>query len=265
MNDSAQDPISTPSLSGKVACVTGGGSGLGRSIALQFGSAGAHVAILELNREAGEHTVEDLRRAGHQAELVLTDVSDSAQVQSAFDRIAKTFGTLDILINNAGISRTGPFTHEVTDKDWTDSIGVMQNAVLFCMRSAALMMIPRRSGSIINISSIRGFSPIPGRMTYSPPKAAVIMMTKIAAGELGRYGIRVNAIAPGFIKTAMHDADVARGMTNEEHYLRLIPVGRFGLPEEIGALAIFLCSEAASYITGSCITIDGGLTTIAAG
>ena len=141
----------------------------------------------------------------------------------------------------------------------------MQSGVFFCMRAAARLMIRGGSGSITNISSIRGYSPRPGRFTYCTPKAAVIMMSRVAASEWGRHGVRVNAVAPGFMKTPMHDADVARGTFDETTMLEAIPLGRFGRPEELADLVVFLASDAGAYITGSCLTIDGGLTTMPAG
>lgn len=253
------------SLTDKVAVVTGAGNGLGRAIAKQLSLAGASTVVLEVNADAGREAVHELRELGANAHLVETDVSNSAQMTAAFSHVANSFGRLDILVNNAGIDRTGPHTHEVTDADWHDALAVMQTGVFYGMREAGKIMVAQGSGSVINISSIRGFSPIPGRMTYSPAKAAVIMMTKIAAGEWGPHGVRVNAIAPGFTRTPMHDADVARGMIDEDFYLSVIPARRFGAPEDVAALAMFLCSDAAEYITGTCITIDGGLTTIAVG
>ena len=140
----------------------------------------------------------------------------------------------------------------------------MQSGVFYCMRAAAKLMIPQGSGSIVNISSLRGFSPRPGRMTYSAAKAAVLMMTQIAAGEWGRHGVRVNSIAPGFMRTPMHEADVARGTFDEESLLAAEPLGRLGVPDDLARLVTFLCSDDAAYITGSCIVIDGGLSTIPA-
>jgi NAD(P)-dependent dehydrogenase (short-subunit alcohol dehydrogenase family) len=250
------------SLAGKKAIVTGAGRGLGRGIARGLAVAGAAVAILEMDPAGGAEARDELTSLGVATLSIVTDVSDSAQVDTAFDEVAAAFGRLDILVNNAGISRTGPDTDEVTDKDWADSIGVMQSGVFYCMRAAAKLMIPQRSGSIVNISSLRGFSPRPGRMTYSAAKAAVLMMTQIAAGEWGCHGVRVNSIAPGFMKTPMHDADVARGTFDEESLLAAIPLGRLGAPDDLARLVTFLCSDDASYITGTCIVIDGGLSTI---
>ena len=167
-------------------------------------------------------------------------------------------------MNNAGISRVGPHTQDVTDEDWHDSIAVMQTGVFYCMRAAGRIMLPQRSGSVVNISSIRGFSPNPGRMTYSTPKAAVIMMTKIAAGEWAPFGVRVNAIAPGVLRTPMWDTDVARGAIDEQHYLDVVPAHRLGQPWEVGRLIVYLCSGDADYVTGAVLTIDGALTSIPA-
>ena len=126
-------------------------------------------------------------------------------------------------------------------------------------------MVPRGTGSVVNISSIRGFSPNPGRMTYCAPKAAVIMMTKIAAGEWASRGVRVNAICPGVLRTPMWDADVARGAIDEQFYVGVVPAHRLGMPSEVGKLAVYLSSDDAAYVTGSILTIDGGLTSIPAG
>jgi 3-oxoacyl-[acyl-carrier protein] reductase len=195
-----------------------------------------------------------------------TDVSRSDQVDAAFTQVVRDLGRLDIVVNNAGISRIGPHTHEVTDADWHDSIAVMQTGVFFGLRAAGRIMIEQATGgSIINISSIRGFSPNPGRMTYCAPKAAVIMMTQIAAGEWAHHGIRVNAIAPGVLRTPMWDADVARGAIDEQLYLDVVPAKRLGSPAEVGQLAVYLASDESSYVNGSCITIDGALTSIPAG
>jgi len=252
-------------LRGKVAIVTGAGAGLGRGIAEELARAGADVAVLERDAESSEAAAQELAELGVRARSYPTDVADRAQVDAAFEATVRDLGRLDIVVNNAGISRVGPHTQDVTDEDWQESIAVMQTGVFYCMRAAGRIMLAQRSGSVVNISSIRGFSPNPGRMTYCAPKAAVIMMTKVAAGEWAAHGIRVNAIAPGVLRTPMWDADVARGAIDEEFYLGVVPMHRLGTPSEVGKLVVFLCADEAAYITGSVHTIDGALTTIPAG
>ena len=252
-------------LDGRVAIVTGAGTGLGRGIAQQLAEAGASVGVLEIDGDSARVAADELAQSGVESRAYPTDVAQSTQVGESFAAVMRDFGRLDIVVNNAGISRVGPHTQDVTDEDWHDSIAVMQSGVFFCMRAAGRAMLPQRSGSIVNISSIRGFSPNPGRMTYCAPKAAVIMMTSVAAGEWAEHGIRVNAIAPGVLRTPMWDKDVARGAIDEQFYIDTVPAHRLGLPSEVGKLVVFLCSDDAAYITGSVHTIDGALTAIPAG
>ncbi|MGZ4350359.1 MAG: SDR family NAD(P)-dependent oxidoreductase [Solirubrobacteraceae bacterium] len=252
-------------LKGKVALVTGAGTGLGRGIAQALAEAGADIAVAEIDAQSAEVAAGELSQAGVRARAYPTDVSKSDQVDRTFEAAVSDLGRLDIVVNNAGISRIGPHTHEVSDEDWLESIAVMQTGVFFGMRAAGRIMVAQGSGSVINISSIRGYSPNPGRMTYCAPKAAVIMMTKIAAGEWAEHGVRCNAIAPGVLRTPMWDADVARGAIDEPFYLGLVPARRLGTPDEVGALAVYLASDAAAYVNGSTIAIDGALTSIPAG
>ena len=252
-------------LDGRVAIVTGAGTGLGRGIAQELAEAGADVAVLEINAESAETAAQELAQLGVRSRAYPTDVARREQVDAAFEAVVRDFGRLDVVVNNAGISRVGPHTQDVTDEDWHDSIAVMQTGVFYCMRAAGRIMVPQKSGCVINISSIRGFSPNVGRMTYCAPKAAVIMMTKVAAGEWAPHGVRVNAIAPGVLRTPMWDADVARGAIDEDFYLGVVPMHRLGTPSEVGKLVVYLASDDAAYVTGSVLTIDGALTSIPAG
>ena len=168
----------------------------------------------------------------------MCDVADSVQVDRTWASVAKDFGRLDIVVNNAGVSFIGPPITETTDEAWHKSIAVMQTGVFYGMRAAARLMIPQGSGSVVNISSLRGFSPNPGRIAYCAAKAAVLMMTKVAAGEWAPHGVRANAIAPGVQKTPMWDSDVAKGLFDEEEFLKLIPAGALGDPNDVGELVV---------------------------
>jgi NAD(P)-dependent dehydrogenase (short-subunit alcohol dehydrogenase family) len=252
-------------LEGRIAIVTGGGAGLGLAIAQELAAAGCGIAIAERDSAAGEAAAESLRALGAEARSYAVDVSVAAEVDAAFAAVPNDLGRLDIVINNAGVSHVGPTIAETTDEAWADSLAVMQTGVFYCLRAAARHLLPQGSGSVVNISSIRGFSPNPGRIAYCATKAAVLMMTRVAAGEWAASGVRVNAIAPGIQRTSMWDDDVARGAIDEPFYLRTVPMGRIGDPREVGKLAVYLCSDDAAYVTGGCFTIDGGLTSIPAG
>jgi NAD(P)-dependent dehydrogenase (short-subunit alcohol dehydrogenase family) len=252
-------------LTGQVALVTGAGSGLGRGIALELARAGARVAIVDRDERAARETLEMLSTVDGDGRAYIADVTQRIEVDSTWDSVAQDFGHLDVVVNNAGVSFVGPHIVDTTDEAWHTSIDVMQTGVFYGMRAAARHMLPRRSGCVITISSIRGFSSNPGRIAYCAAKAAVLMMTQVAAGEWAQFGVRANAIAPGPIRTPMWESDAASGAVDDAQYVRSIPAGRLGSPSEVGQLAVFLASDRASYINGSCVTIDGALTTIPSG
>jgi NAD(P)-dependent dehydrogenase (short-subunit alcohol dehydrogenase family) len=239
---------------------------MGKAIAQELARDGAAVAIVDINETTSLQVAAELSQLRAMARGYRADVSRKDDVESVVETATREFGPIDILVNNAGISRVGDPTHQVADDVWDASVGVMQSGIFYCSRAIARgLMAANRPGSIIHISSIRGFSPNPGRIAYCATKAAAIMMAKVMAAEWGPYGIRVNAIAPGVQRTPMWDDEVQRGLLDEATYTRVIPLRRLGDPREVGRLCVFLASEEASYITGACITIDGGLTTIPSG
>jgi 3-oxoacyl-[acyl-carrier protein] reductase len=252
-------------LTGQVALVTGSGSGLGQGIALELARAGARIAIVDLDEKAARQTLAMLTDVKGDGRSYVADVTKRIEVDATWDAVAHDFGHLDIVVNNAGVSFVGPRIIDTTDEAWQTSIDVMQTGVFYGMRAAARHMLPQRSGSVITISSIRGFSSNPGRVAYCAAKAAVLMMTRVAAGEWAEFGVRANAIAPGPIRTPMWESDAASGAVDDAAYVRTIPAGRLGTRSEVGQLAVFLASDRASYINGSCVTIDGALTTIPSG
>ncbi|MGH9028351.1 MAG: SDR family NAD(P)-dependent oxidoreductase [Acidimicrobiales bacterium] len=252
-------------LRGRNALVTGGGAGLGQAIAVELAKAGAAVAVIDVDEAAVEGAAEMIRKEGVESRAYVTDVSSREQVDATWDAVASELGSLDIVVNNAGVSFVGPHIVDTTDEAWHKSIDVMQHGVFYGMRAAARHMLAQGSGSVVNLSSIRGFSSNPGRIAYCAAKAAVIMMTRVAAAEWAPSGVRANAIAPGVQRTPMWDKDSARGAVDEEGILRVLPAGRLGQPAEVGQLAAYLCSDEAAYINGSCITIDGALTAVPIG
>jgi NAD(P)-dependent dehydrogenase (short-subunit alcohol dehydrogenase family) len=252
-------------LEGRVALVTGAGAGLGQAIALELSRAGASIAVVDINEGGARETADLLTKEGAEGRTYVADVADRGAVDSTWDQVVSDLGHLDIVVNNAGVSFVGPHIVDTTDEAWHKSIDVMQHGVFYGMRAAARHMLPQRSGSVVTISSIRGFSSNPGRIGYCAAKAAVMMMTRVAAAEWAPFGVRANAIAPGVQHTPMWDQDAARGAVDEAAILGVLPAGRLGEPSEVGKLAVFLCSDEAAYINGSTVTIDGALTAVPSG
>jgi NAD(P)-dependent dehydrogenase (short-subunit alcohol dehydrogenase family) len=247
---------------GKVVLVTGGAAGIGHAIATAFGRQGATIAIAEIDAEAGQEAARAFVAEDIKARAYPCDVAKYDDVQRAIAGAIADLGGLHVLVNNAGVSFVGPHTQDTDVEVWQRSVDVMQTGVFYCSQVAGRHFLQQRQGNVINISSIRGFSPNPGRIAYCATKAAVIMMTRVMASEWADHGVRVNAIAPGITRTPMWDADVARGAIDEEKMVSLVPMHRMCTPQEIGRLATFLASDDAAYITGATITIDGAATLI---
>jgi NAD(P)-dependent dehydrogenase (short-subunit alcohol dehydrogenase family) len=248
------------SLAGQVGIVTGGGQGLGHTFCHAFAEAGADIVVAEINAQTGPATVREIESKGRRALFVQTDVRDRASVQAMVDQTLAQFGRVDFLMNNAGIVKWDP-AEKATTQDWLNVIGVNLNGLFYCCQAVAGPMIERRSGRIINIASMSGMivNRPQAQASYNASKAAVIHLTKSLAAEWAPYNIRVNAIAPGYMGT-----DMARPFFEDPNYggvwIEAVPMKRPGRPEELGPAAVFLASEASSYMTGAVMVIDGGYT-----
>ncbi|MGI9952798.1 3-oxoacyl-ACP reductase FabG [Moorellaceae bacterium AZ2] len=239
----------------KVAIITGGARGIGKETALLFAREGAVVVICDFDAAAGEQTLTEIKSTGAQALFFKVDVTDRASVQSMVESTKEKFGRIDILINNAGITADA-FLTKMTEEQWDKVIAVNLKGVFNCTQAVAPIMMEQGSGVILNASSVVGVYGNVGQTNYAATKAGVIGMTKTWAKELGKKGIRVNAVAPGFIITDM-TAKVP------EKVLELMqsrtPLGRLGLPKDVAAAYLFLASDEASYINGQVLGVDGGL------
>lgn len=257
---------STGRLAGKVALVTGGGSGIGRAAALRFASEGAAVAVLDLREDAAAETAALITKQDGQALAVTADVSVAAQVEEAVTRAAAEFGRLDVVYNNAGVGSRGSVAVAEED-DWDLSLGVNAKGTFLVSRAALRHMDPAEgeTASIINQGSVAGLVGVPNFAAYCAAKGAVIALTRSMAIDLAPRRIRVNVICPGTVFTplmepmlrARGDGDMAAGLART---LVKYPIGRLGTPEEIASVALFLACDDASFMTGSVLTADGGMT-----
>lgn len=243
-------------LDGKIALVTGGGRGLGRAIALAFADAGADVAIASRTRADIEAVANEVRAKLRRGIMIEVDVSRSASVAAMVEQVRTTFGRIDILVNSAGIAFSARLV-EMSDADWERIIATNLNGTFYACREVARGMIAQKSGCIINLASIAGLKGAPGLAAYAASKGGVIQLTRTLALELARHNVRVNALAPGYFRTDMNAAALDDSKWGPRIVER-IPLRRVGDPKELDALAVYLASDDASFMTGEVITISGG-------
>lgn len=245
------------SLAGKVAAVTGSSRGIGRAIAEGLASAGAAVVVNGRDPQTIQAVASAIAAAGGSSLAVTADVSKTADVDRLIQTAADRFGRLDIIVNNAGISPYFKPAENMTEAEWDEVMAVNLKGVFLCCQAAGRIMIAQKSGRIINISSIGGSIALPRLIAYCAAKGAIDQITHVLAVEWAPYGICVNAIAPGFVET-----DLTHGLrdspTHRDALVRQTPLGRIGKPEEIVGAAIYLASDAASYVTGQILYVDGG-------
>jgi NAD(P)-dependent dehydrogenase (short-subunit alcohol dehydrogenase family) len=248
-------------LAGGIAAVTGSGSGIGRGIALGYAREGAQVAVIDIDGNAASETARAITAAGGKAASFTLDVTDRGKCRDAAARVEEEIGTISILVNNAGINRRNPFTGdpEAVMKDWQDVLAVNLNGV-FNVTHAFLQQLRTSRGRIVNIGSIQSFVHVrtPSSPAYTTSKHAVLGLTRALAAELGRDGIRVNAIGPGFIETPLNEKVRASNPELVKMFIDHTPLGRTGKPEDIVGPAIFLASDLSNYVTGSIVMADGG-------
>jgi len=242
-------------LSGKVALVTGGGRGIGREIAIALARCGADIAISDIDQDSADKTAGEIVALGRRAVGLKADVSNSEEVEAMFHALMEAFGRLDILVNNAGITRDGLMVR-MKDEAWRLVLKINLDGAFYCSRAAAKIMMKQRSGRIVNITSIVGVQGNAGQVNYSASKAGLIGLTKSSARELALRGITVNAIAPGFIDTAMTQALSEKV---REALLDQVPLGRLGTSADIASAVSFLVSPGAGYITGQVLHVNGGM------
>ncbi|MBT4260347.1 MAG: 3-oxoacyl-[acyl-carrier-protein] reductase [Nitrospina sp.] len=242
-------------LKGKIALVTGGGQGIGQVIGNHLAKIGAHVVFGDINLKNAEKSAEDVSASGGKASAILLNVTDPENVKVAFDSIKSEFKHLDILINNAGITKDGLFVRMKED-DWDSVLAVNLKGSFLCGQQAAKHMMKQRQGAIVNIASIVGIMGNAGQANYSASKSGLIGLTKTMARELAPRNVTVNAIAPGFI-----DTEMTRVLDEKikDKLVEQIPLSRLGLPEDIAHSVVFLVSSRSSYITGQVLNVNGGM------
>ena len=241
----------------RVVVITGAGSGIGRVMAQRFAAEGAAVAVVDWNGDKADEVAKEIGRSGGRAHAVRTDVSQGAEVKSMVADISSKLGPVDVLVNNAAIA-DGDDVLKIDEPTWERDVSVVLKSVFLCSQAVLPSMIERHGGVIVNITSVNGLSAL-GNEAYSAAKAGVINLTQGIAVRYGHHGIRCNAIAPGTIRTPIWQERIDRDPVVFERLVKWYPLGRVGEPEDIANAAMFLASDDAGWITGTVLTVDGGL------
>lgn len=241
----------------KVAIVTGASRGIGKAAALSLAKAGADVICCARDMKALEETVNEITRLGRRARGIKVDITNFAEVEAMASKAVSEFEKIDILVNNAGVVILKPLL-EFSEEEWRKIIDTNLTGAFFCCKAVGKYMVERKCGKVINMSSMRGFIGAPNEVSYCASKGGIIQFTKALALEWARFNINVNAIAPGYIITEMSTQVFKENEEMLNRVLNVIPLGRIGQPEEVGALIVYLSSKASDFMTGETIVLDGG-------
>ena len=244
-------------LDDRVAVITGGASGIGKAIAICFASEGANIAANDINPEAANETVNLIKKMNRKAIAIRANVAEPEEVDNMIDQVIDGLGNIHILVNNAGIGQRSP-TIDTAVENWDKVISIVLRGTFLCSKKAGRWMIDNEGGCIVNIASTGGIAVVPEIAAYGPVKAGIINMTRVLAVEWAKSGIRVNALAPSYTRTAMVTERIEDGFIDVEQVYKEIPLGRMAEPEDIAAAALFLASDDASFITGVTLPVDGG-------
>ncbi len=249
------------SLEGKCFLVTGGSTGIGKASSLAFAREGAKVIISDVNVDDGEKTARLVRDSGGEAVFIRADVSKASEVEGLINDAVETYGRLDCAFNNAGIAGAiGASTHEYPEEDWDRVMSINLKGVWYCMKYEIVQMLKQGGGAIVNTASIWGLVGAEGAAAYIASKHAVVGLTRAAALEYAHQGIRINAVNPGTIRTPILDPFTTANPDFESMMVARHPVGRIGMPEEVAEAVVWLCSDAASFVVGHTLSVDGGYT-----